>query len=80
MRKVLVSFEVSAKQGMNSVFDSPNPDYTFKGEFDKDDDVSFSALCDLEYRVEKLVDALKSLGCRVIVIKKEISRLFEDKI
>lgn len=76
MRKVLVSIELSVSQVSGAKFiGSAKPDLVFSGEFDKDDDKSFSELCDLEYRVEQLVKNLKGLGCQVVAIKRETSHL-----
>lgn len=74
MRNVLVSFEVSVTQSQDP-FVNITPDYKFDGEFDKDDDKSFSKMCDLEYQVEELARAFKKLGCQVIVLRKEVTHL-----
>lgn len=75
MRKVLVSFECSVAQSKEHPLVIASPDYVFSGEFDKDDEKSFSQLCDLEYKVSKLARDLMDLGCQVAVIRKEMSHL-----
>ena len=76
MRNVLVSLEISVSQEKDKPFICVGkPDYVFQGEFNKDDDKSFSELCDLEYKVETLVRAFKDLGCQAIAIKRETSTL-----
>lgn len=74
MRNVLVTFEVSVSQS-EEPFLACKPDYSFSGEFDKDDKKSFSKMCDLEYKVHNLVNAFMALGCKVIALRKEISHL-----
>lgn len=75
MRKVSISFEVFVTQSNDGVSMPNNPDYVFCGEFDKDDDVSFSKMCDLEYKVEKLAELFISLDCKVSVLKNVITRI-----
>lgn len=75
MRQVLVSFELSVTQSTDGVFIASKPDYLFQDAFDKDDDESFSKLCDLEYKFCSLVDAFKALGVRVIARRKEVTSL-----
>lgn len=74
MRNVLVTYEISVTQSQEPFIVS-KPDYSFSCEFVKDDDKSFSKMCELEYKVEKLVDAFMALGCKVIALKKEVSHL-----
>lgn len=72
-------FEVSVTQITADKFiGSVKPDYVFQGEFDKDDDKSFSDLCDLEYKVENLIKSFKSLNCQVVAVRKEISSINMD--
>lgn len=78
MRKVLVSFEVSVSQSNEHPLIIATPDLVFSGEFDKDDNKSFTAMCLLEYKVEELAKNLKSLGCQFAVIRKEVSHLNID--
>lgn len=78
MRNVLVSFEVSVTQSTDGIFTTLKPDYVFEGNFDKDDDKSHISEKDLSYKVEQLAKNLKSLGCRVVVLRKEVSQLNID--
>lgn len=74
MRQVQVIFEVSFTQIIADKFlGSAKPDFVFQGDFDKDDDKSFSEMCDLEYKVETLVKSLKSLNCQVVAVRKEVA-------
>lgn len=75
MRVVLVSFEVSVSQSSKPIIKAGAPDFVFKGEFDKDSEPSFSAMCDLEYKVEGLAKSFKALGYQVSVLRKEVSHL-----
>lgn len=81
MRAILLQLEVSVSNPSNTsipVVKVGNPDYVFTGDFDKDDDKSFSAMCDLEYKVTELAKSFKALGYRVSVLRKEISHLDLD--
>lgn len=78
MRKVFVSFEVSVPLETDGCCKTSKPDYVFSGEFDKDDDSSFSGMCDLEYKVENLVKSFKALGRSVVAFRKEVSSLDFD--
>lgn len=74
MRQVQVIFEISVTQITADKFiGSSKPDYVFQGEYDKDDDKSFSDMCDLEYKVESLVRSFKSLNCQVVAVRKEVT-------
>lgn len=70
MRKVFVEFELFAIHS-SQPFICIKPDYIFSGEYDKDDDKSFSSLCDLEYKVQNLAHSFKELDYQVSVIRTE---------
>ena len=76
MRVFLVSFEISVFESeVKPTGRTSKPDYVFEGEFDKDDDVSFGKLCELEFRVQHLVKSFVDLGYKVTALRKEVCHL-----
>lgn len=78
MSKVFVSFEFYVSQTSKPDVLPCSPDFVFNGEFDKDSEPSFSAMCALEYNVRCLAKCLMDLDCKVKVIRKDVSHLNFD--
>lgn len=78
MRNVNVSFQIFISKDVNKPLVAVHPDFTFDIAGDKDNDVDFHNMCDMEYNVQQLVKYYRALGCKCEARRVETSFLGLD--
>lgn len=78
MRNVVVSFQLFISKDVEKPLVAVTPDFTFDFAGDKDNDVDFHNMCDMEYNVQQLVKYYRALGCNCEARRVETSFLGLD--
>lgn len=78
MRNILLSFQLFISQDVEKPLICVKPDITFDIAGDKDNDIDFHNMCEVEYNVQQLVKYYRALGCKCEARKVETSFLGLD--